>query len=104
MFRKQDLISEIKTQRQLLTARRLLRHYPKANITAYPEEVDNYMHIQIPVVKYANEINGDLLKEFYNLVQALDLEKQNNILKKETQTVTNKNKVESSVPEEFFSL
>lgn len=76
MFRKQDLISEIKTERQLLTARRLLKHYPKANITAYPEEIDNYMHIQIPVVKDANEINGDILKEFYNLVQALDLESE----------------------------
>lgn len=104
MFRKQDLISEIKTQRQLLTARRMLNHYPKANITAYPEEIDNYMHMQIPVVEDENQIKGDLLKEFYNLVQALDLEKQNNILKQETQTVTNKNKVESSVSEEFFSL
>ncbi len=76
MFRKEDLISEIKTERQLLTARRLLKHYPKANITAYPEEIDNYMHIQIPVVKDASQINGDILKEFYNLVQALDLENE----------------------------
>lgn len=76
MFRKQDLISEIKTERQLLTARRLLKHYQKANITAYSEEVDNYMHIQIPVVKDASEINGDILKEFYNLVQALDIENE----------------------------
>lgn len=76
IFRKQDLISEIKTERLLLTARRLLKHYPKANITAYPEEVDNYMHMQIPIVKYATEINGDILKEFYNLVQALDIENE----------------------------
>lgn len=76
MFRKQDLISEIKTERQLLTARRLLKHYTRANITAYPEEIDNYMHIQIPVVKDASEINGELLKELYNLVQALDIENE----------------------------
>lgn len=76
MFRKQDLISEIKTERQLLTARRLLKHYPRANITAYPEEIDNYMHMQIPVVKDASEINGELLKELYNLVQALDIENE----------------------------
>lgn len=76
IFRKQDLISEIKTERQLLTARRLLKHYPKANIIAYPEEIDNYMHMQIPVVKDASEINGEILKEFYNLVQALDIENE----------------------------
>ena len=75
-FRKQDLISEIKTERQLLTVRRLIKHYPKANITAYPEEIDNYMHIRIPVVENESQINGEILKEFYNLVQTLDLEKQ----------------------------
>lgn len=103
-FRKQDLISEIKTERQLLTARRLLKHYPKAHITAYPEEIDNYMHIQIPVVKDANEINGDLLKEFYNLVQALDLEKQIDICKQEIPTVAHNNKVDDEWQEEFWSL
>ena len=75
-FGKQNLISEIKTERQLLTARRLIKHYQKANITAYPEEVDNYMHMQIPVVKNASEINGHILKQFYNLVQALDIKNE----------------------------
>ncbi len=89
-FRKQDLISEIKTERLLLTARRLLNHYSKANITAYPEEVDNYIHMQIPVVKNAREINGDILKEFYNLVQALDKKIQK--------------EVDKQWLEEFFSL
>lgn len=103
-FRKQDLISEIKTERLLLTARRLLNHYPKANVTAYPEEVDNYMHMQIPIVKDATEINGDILKEFYNLVQKLDLEKQNNIAQQEIPTVTHDNEVDSKWLEEFFSL
>ncbi len=93
-FRKQDLISEIKTERLLLTARRLLNHYQKANITAYPEEVDNYMHVQIPVVKHENEINGDILKEFYNLVQALDMEKQNRIDSQETPVVMHNNEVD----------
>lgn len=103
-FRKQDLISEIKTERLLLTARRLLNHYSKANVTAYPEEVDNYMHMQIPIVKDATEINGDILKEFYNLVQKLDLEKQNNIAQEEIPTVTHDNEVDSKWLEEFFSL
>lgn len=103
-FRKQDLISEIKTERLLLTARRLLNHYSKANVTAYPEEVDNYMHMQIPIVKDATEINGDILKEFYKLVQKLDLEKQNNIAQQEIPTVTHDNEVDSKWLEEFFSL
>ncbi len=104
MFRKEDLISEIKTERQLLTARRLLKHYPKANITAYPEEIDNYMHMQIPVVKDASQINGELLKELYNLVQALDIEKQEDPANQEIQTTPHKNKVDDKWIEEFFSL
>ena len=104
MFRKEDLISEIKTERQLLTARRLLKHYPKANITAYPEEIDNYMHMKIPVVKDVNEINGELLKELYNLVQALDIEKQEDPANQEIQTIPHKNKVDDKWIEEFFSL
>lgn len=103
-FKKQDLISEIKTQRQLLTARRLLKHYPKAKITAYPEEIDNYMHMQIPVVKDASEINADILKEFYNLVQTLEIEKQKDIGTQEIPTVSQDSKVESEGVKDFFSL
>ncbi len=104
MFRKQDLISEIKTERLLLTARRLLNHYPKANITAYPEEMDNYMHLQIPVVKDENDINGDILKEFYNLVQTIDIEKQNDTSLQEAPVVTKNNEVDKEWLEEFLSL
>lgn len=104
MFRKQDLISEIKTERQLLTARRLLKHYPRANITAYPEEIDNYMHMQIPVVKDASEINGELLKELYNLVQTLDLEKQEDPANQEIPTTPHNNEAYNKWLEEFISL
>lgn len=104
MFRKEDLISEIKTERQLLTARRLLKHYPKANITAYPEEVDNYMHMQIPLVKDASEINGELLKELYNLVQALDIEKQEDPANQEKPTTPHNNEAYNKWLEEFLSL
>lgn len=104
MFGKQDLISEIKTERLLLTFRRLLNHYPKANITAYPEEIDNYMHLSIPVVKDENEINGDLLKEFYKLVQALDGKTQNEIETQEIPEETHENEVDKEWLEEFFSL
>lgn len=104
MFRKEDLISEIKTERQLLTARRLLKHYPKANITAYPEEIDNYMHMQIPLVKDASEINGELLKELYNLVQALDIEKQEDPANQETPTTPHNNEAYNKWLEEFIRL
>lgn len=103
-FGKQDLISEIKTQRQLLTARRLLKHYTKANITAYPEEIDNYMHLKIPVVEDESQINGDILKEFYNLVQTLGIEKQNRIDSQKTPVVMHSNEADSECIEEFFSL
>lgn len=103
-FRKEDLISEIKTERLLLTFRRILNHYPKGNVTAYPEEVDNYMHIQIPIVKDASEIKGDILKEFYNLVQTLDIEKRNDIDQQEVPTLTHDNEIDSQLLEETFSL
>lgn len=104
MFRKEDLISEIKTERQLLTARRLLKHYLKANITAYPEEIDNYMHMQIPVIKDTSEINGELLKELYNLVQSLDIEKQEDQTNQEIPTPPQDNEVYNKCSEEFFNL
>ncbi len=103
-FRKEDLISEIKTERLLLTFRRILNHYPKGNVTAYPEEVDNYMHIQIPIVKDSSEIKGDILKEFYNLVQTLDIEKRNDIDQQEIPTLTHDNEIDGELLEETFSL
>ena len=66
-FGKEDLISEIKTERLLLTFRRLLQHYQNGNITSYPGEADSFMYLSIPVVRSQNDINGKVFKELYNI-------------------------------------
>lgn len=68
-YEKQDLISEIKTERFIRIFQRILYHFPKGKINSYPGEADNLLHINIPVVKNKNEINGDILKEFYGLIE-----------------------------------
>jgi len=74
-FNKEDLISEIKTERLLLTFRRLLHHYTNGNITSYPGEADSFMHLSIPVVKSQNDINGRVFKELYNIQKQEDNER-----------------------------
>lgn len=68
MYKKEDLISEIKTERLMLTLRRLLCHYNKAKITSYPEEGDCLLHMNIPTIRSEDEINGEVLKELYKIV------------------------------------
>ena len=75
LYNKEELISEIKTERLLLIFRRLLHHYPKGNITSYPGELDSFMHLSIPVVKSKNDINGRVFKELYNLQRQQDNER-----------------------------
>ena len=67
-YEKQDLISEIKTERFIKIFQRILYHFPKGKINSYPGEADNLLHINIPIIKNKNDINGDILKEFYELV------------------------------------
>lgn len=76
-YKKEDLISEIKTERFIKTFRRLLYHYPNGNIKSYPGEIDNFLHFKIPTVTSENEIRGDMLKEIYHLVEEkyLDIER-----------------------------
>lgn len=65
---KMDLISEVKTERFLLTFRRLLLHYPKGQILSYPDDGDGYMRIRIPTIKDENDINGSVLREFFKFL------------------------------------
>jgi len=74
-YGKEDLISEIKTERLLLTFRRLLQHYPNGNIKSYPGEADSFMHLSIPVVKDKDDINGKVFKELYNIQKQQDNER-----------------------------
>lgn len=75
-YEKQDFISEIKTERLSLAFRRLLYHYPNGKIQSYPGEVDNFLHLNIPIVKNENEINGYMLRELYKLVEEKSLESE----------------------------
>ena len=73
-FGKEDLISEIKTERLFLTFRRLLQHYPMGSIKSYPGEADSFMYLSIPVVRNRNDINGSAFQELYELDKQIDSE------------------------------
>lgn len=74
-YNKQDIISEIKSERLLLTFRRLLQHYTKGKILSYPGDVDSSMHLSIPEVKDENDINGSLFKYLFNIQKQNDMER-----------------------------
>lgn len=76
VYEKEDIISEIKTERFIYNVKRLLSHYPNGEIKSYPGDVDSFLHLSIPVVKSENEINGDILREFYRLVKEKYLENE----------------------------
>lgn len=67
-YKKEDVISEIKTERLLLTFRRLLSHYINGNIDSYPGDSDSFMHLTIPVIKSEKDVNGDVFKELYKII------------------------------------
>lgn len=68
-YKKEDLISEIKTERLLLTFRRLLSHYTNGKIDSYPGDSDSFMHLTIPSIKSEKDINGDIFKELYKTIE-----------------------------------
>ena len=67
-YGKEELISEIKTERFAKTFDRLLEHYPMGRVDSYPTEADSNYHITIPKIKSKSEINSELLQEMYGLV------------------------------------
>lgn len=75
-YEKQDTISEIKTERLINTAKRLISHYPNGKVTRYPGDADNFLHLIIPTAKSTKDINGDILKQFYELVDSLYREEE----------------------------
>lgn len=72
---KEDLISELKTERLLLTFRRLLNHYTNAKINSYPGDSDSFMHLNIPVVQSKEELKGNIFKELYQLLGETNIER-----------------------------
>ena len=67
-YGKHDLISEIKSERQIKLFTRLLEHYPQGQVQSYPSELDSYYHISIPRVNKKDEIKNEMLQELYELV------------------------------------
>lgn len=68
-YGKEDLVSEIKSERFMIIFNRLLQHYPTGKVNSYPTEADCCYHITIPKIKSKNEINGAILQEMYGLVE-----------------------------------
>lgn len=68
-YGKEEIISEIKTERFVKTFQRMLCHYPKSEIISYPMEADSCLRMAIPKIKNRNEINNEMLKETYDLVE-----------------------------------
>ena len=82
-YHKEDLISEIKSERLIYTVNRLLKHYPNGNVLSYPYDVDSCMHITIPKINSREEINGESFKEIYDTVH----EHKDNVIKFESKKI-----------------
>lgn len=67
-YNKQDIISEIKTERMIKSFERILYHYSNSRIVSYPGEVENIFHIEVPKIKSKDDIKGKLLKEIYEKI------------------------------------
>lgn len=65
-YNKEDLISEIKTERLIKTINRLLIHY-NINVISYPNELDSKYHIDLSNINI-NCVDNEILKEISYLV------------------------------------
>lgn len=68
---KEELISKIKTEKFIETFIRLAYHYPKSKIYSYAGDVDNYLHMEIPITKSLADINGELLQSLYTSIDEM---------------------------------
>ena len=75
-YNKQDLISKIKTERMIKNFERILEHYPNGKIVSYPGELDSFLHLNIPVIKSKDDINGQILKDIYQLLEEKNIEQE----------------------------
>lgn len=70
-YNKQDIISEIKTERLIYTVKRLLSHYNNSRVNSYPGDVDSLLHLSVPPIKQKSDINGELLQDMYSLIDSI---------------------------------
>lgn len=67
-YQKEDIISEIKTERIIKNFERMLYHYKNGRIISYPGEIDHSFYISIPKIKSKEELKGKLLREIFDIV------------------------------------
>ena len=67
VYKKHNLISELKTERLIKVFERLMLHYNCFEVTSYPGEVDNMLHLKFRDFD-SNDINNDILKEIYGYI------------------------------------
>lgn len=75
-YKKQDLISEIKSERFIRIFDRILYHYPQGIIKGYPGELDSFLHLNIPIIKDKSEIRGEPLQEIYDVMKQKSFEEE----------------------------
>lgn len=71
---KEDTISKNKTENLINLILFLQNYFPGLIINTYPGEVDNLLRISVPLINDETEINGDLAKELYILIDEFDKE------------------------------
>ena len=72
---KEDLISEIKSERLIAIVRRIMYHYPNTDIKSYPGDVDSFMHMSVPVIKDKKQISGSVFQELYDLFETKSVDR-----------------------------
>ncbi|MBE5812991.1 MAG: hypothetical protein E7314_04985 [Clostridiales bacterium] len=72
---KEDLISEIKSERLIAIVRRLMYHYPNVDIKSYPGDVDSFMHMNAPVIRDKKQISGSVFQELYSLIETKSMDR-----------------------------
>ncbi len=74
-YRNEDIISEVKTERFIMNLKNLLKYYPNGRINSFPGELDNFLHLEIPISRPQIDSNNVLL-DVYNLIKEKYEEKE----------------------------
>lgn len=72
---KEDLISQIKSERLIAIVERLIYHYPNINNKSYPGDADSFMHINVPVIRDKKQIYGSVFQELYSLFETKSVDR-----------------------------
>ena len=73
IYKKEDLISDLKSSKYIKLFERLMYQYNSFEIISYPFEVDSNLHIRLNKV---NNISNEMLNELYCLIENSEIEKK----------------------------